>query len=52
MFKFFRLFSVADLFQIGGALIVSIGCFILSVALGFIIAGIFLLLFGIAVAEG
>ena len=52
MFKIFRLLNGADWFQIIGALFICFGCFLFTPTVGFIITGIFLLLFGIALGRG
>jgi hypothetical protein len=49
MNKLIKSINVASAMQIGGASSVSAGCFLVAAELGFVISGLFLLLFGVAV---
>lgn len=48
MKRLIQMFNVADVLQIGGASAIGVGCFLIAPALGFIVSGFFMLLFGIA----
>ena len=44
--------KVNDVCEVAGAVAVAVGCFVASVALGFIVSGICLLFFGVALGRG
>jgi hypothetical protein len=44
--------SAQDVCEIGGASLLSVGCFLINASVGFIVSGFSLLLFGVAMGSG